>query len=46
MEKLTYNEWQKHLARELQKNYLKLKLIRNANIQPVPQQKPTNLRRV
>ena len=46
MEKLTYNEWQRHLARELQKNYLKLKLIRNANFQPVPQQKPTNLRRV
>jgi hypothetical protein len=46
MEKLTYNEWQRHLARELQKNYLKLKLIRNANIQPVPQQKPTDLRRV
>jgi hypothetical protein len=46
MEKLTYNEWQKHLARELQKNYLKLKLIRNANIRTVPQQKPTDLRRV
>lgn len=43
MEKLTYNEWQKHLAKELQKNYLKLKLVRNANIQPIPQQKPANL---
>jgi hypothetical protein len=43
MEKLTYNEWQRHLARELQKNYLKLKLIRNVNIRTVPQQKPKNL---
>jgi hypothetical protein len=46
MKQQNFNEWQKHIARELQKNYLKLKLIRNANLQPVPQQKPANLRRV
>lgn len=46
MKQLSFNEWQKHLAKELEKNYRKLKLIKDANIQPVPQQKPTNLRRV
>ncbi len=46
MKQLSFNEWQKHLAKELEKNYRKLKLIKDANIQPVPQQKPANLRRV
>lgn len=46
MNQQSFNDWQKHIARELQKNYLKLKLIRDANIRTVPQQKPTDLRRV
>lgn len=46
MKQLSFNEWQKHLAKELEKNYRKLKLIKDANIQPVPQQKSANLRRV
>ena len=46
MKELTFNQWQKHLAKELEKNYRKLKLIKDANIQPIPQQKSTNLRRV
>lgn len=46
MKELTFNQWQKHLAKELEKNYRKLKLIKDVNIQRVPQQKPANLRRV
>lgn len=46
MKELTFNQWQKHLAKELEKNYRKLKLIRDANFQPIPQQKSANLRRV
>ena len=29
MRKITFNEWQEHLTKELQKNYRKLKLIQN-----------------
>jgi hypothetical protein len=29
MEGLTFNEWQKHIAEELEKNYRKLKLVRD-----------------
>lgn len=46
MKQLSFNEWQKHLAKELEKNYRKLKLIKDANIQPISQQKSANLRRV
>ena len=28
MKELTFNQWQEHLAKELQKNYVKLKLIK------------------
>jgi hypothetical protein len=28
MKDLTFNQWQEHLAKELQKNYVKLKLIK------------------
>jgi hypothetical protein len=28
MQKITFNQWQEHIAKELNKNYLKLKLIR------------------
>lgn len=28
MKELTFNQWQEHLAKELQKNYIKLKLIK------------------
>jgi len=46
MKQQSFNDWQKHIAKELEKNYRKLKLIRDANIRTVPQQKPTDLRRV
>lgn len=46
MKQQSFNDWQKHIAKELEKNYRKLKLIRNANIRTVPQQKSTDLRRV
>jgi hypothetical protein len=28
MKEMTYNQWQAHLANELKKNYIKLKLIK------------------
>jgi hypothetical protein len=28
MKDLTFNQWQEHLAKELQKNYIKLKLVK------------------
>lgn len=31
MKELTFNEWQAHLAKELQNNYRKLKLIKQEN---------------
>ena len=46
MKQQSFNDWQKHIAKELEKNYRKLKLIRDVNIRAVPQQKPTNLRGV
>lgn len=35
MKELTFNEWQAHLAKELQNNYRKLKLIKDENLQKV-----------
>jgi hypothetical protein len=29
MKQLTFNQWQEHLAKELKKNYIKLKMIQN-----------------
>jgi hypothetical protein len=29
MKELTFNQWQAHLSKELEKNYRKLKLIKN-----------------
>ncbi len=46
MKELTFNQWQKHLAKELEKSYRKLKLVRDVNIRTISQQKPANLRRV
>jgi hypothetical protein len=46
MKQQSFNDWQKHIAKELEKNYRKLKLIKDANIRTVPQQKSTNLRGV
>ena len=43
---LTFNEWQAHLSKELEKNYLKLKLIKNEKLQPVRQRKSSSLRRI
>ena len=41
MEKITFNQWQAHLAKELNKNYLKLKLIRQdeRNIRTISRKK-------
>jgi hypothetical protein len=29
MRQMTFNQWQEHLANELKKNYIKLKMIQN-----------------
>ena len=29
MKQLTFNQWQEHLAKELKKNYIKLKMIKS-----------------
>ena len=41
MKQMTYNQWQEHLANELKKNYIKLKLIKSdeRNIRAVPREK-------
>jgi hypothetical protein len=46
MKELTFNEWQAHLAKELQNNYRKLKLIKDEKLQKVSRRKSTNLHRV
>jgi hypothetical protein len=46
MKQQSFNDWQKHIAKELEKNYRKLKLIQNVNIRTIPCQKPADLRRV
>lgn len=47
MKELTFNQWQAHLAKELQNNYRKLKLIKDEKvIQKVSRRKSTNLHRV
>ena len=43
---LTFNEWQAHLSNELNKDYKKLKLIKDENICKVSRGKPSNLHRV
>lgn len=46
MKELTFNQWQEHLSKELQKNYRKLKLIKDEKLQKVSRRKSTNLHRV
>jgi len=46
MKELTFNQWQAHLAKELQNNYRKLKLIKDEKLQKVSRRKSTNLHRV
>ena len=44
--KLTFNQWQENLAKELQSNYIKLKMVRpngKANIQRVSRKKSANI---
>lgn len=41
---LTFNEWQAHLSKELEKNYLKLKLIKDAKLQTVRSRKSNRVR--
>lgn len=41
---LTFNEWQAHLSKELEKNYVKLKLIKDAKLQTVRQRKSNRVR--
>jgi hypothetical protein len=46
MKKITFNEWQDHLTKELQKNYRKLKLIQNEKFQELSRKQSSNLHRV
>jgi hypothetical protein len=46
MKELTFNQWQEHLAKELEKNYRKLKLIKDEKLQAVPSKQPKRLYRV
>lgn len=46
MKELTFNQWQEHLAKELKKNYLKLKLIQNEKLQKISRKQSPNLSRV
>ena len=46
MKELTFNEWQEHLAKELQNNYRKLKLIKDEKLQKVSRRQPQNIPRV
>ena len=41
MRELTYNQWQEHLAKELHKNYIKLKLVKKdeRNVRAVSRKK-------
>lgn len=41
---LTFNEWQAHLTKQLEKDYLKLKLIKNDKLQTVRQRKSNRVR--
>jgi Mg-chelatase subunit ChlD len=46
MKELTFNQWQEHLAKELQNNYRKLKLIKDEKLQKVSRRKSTSISRV
>jgi hypothetical protein len=46
MKKITFNEWQEHLTKELQKNYRKLKLIQNEKFQELSRKQSKYLSRV
>jgi len=47
MKELTFNQWQAHLAKELQNNYRKLKLIKDEKvIQKISRRKSANISRV
>lgn len=41
MNQITFNQWQEHIAKELRKNYVKLKMIKSdeRNIRTVPRKK-------
>lgn len=43
-QELTFNEWQAHLSKELKKDYLKLKLIKDEKFQTVRQRKSNRVR--
>jgi hypothetical protein len=46
MKELTFNQWQAHLSKELEKNYRKLKLIQNEKLQKVSRRESANLQRI
>jgi len=46
MKDLTFNEWQENLSKQLENDYLKLKLIRNEKLQTVSRRKSRSLRGV
>lgn len=41
MKELTFNQWQEHLAKELKKNYIKLKMVKSneRDIPRIPRKK-------
>ena len=44
--KLTFNQWQENLAKQLHSNYIKLKMVRpneKANLRAVPRKKSANI---
>ena len=46
MKELTFNQWQEHLAKELQENYRKLKLIKNEKLQTISPAEPASVQRI
>lgn len=43
---ISFNQWQNHMANELKKNYLKLKLIQDEKFHKIRHGKPSRLPRV
>jgi hypothetical protein len=43
MKQLTFNEWQAHLTKQLDKDLKKLKLIKNEKLSTIRQRKSANI---
>jgi hypothetical protein len=46
MKELTFNQWQEHLAKELQENYRKLKLIKDEKLQTISPAESASVQRI